>query len=503
MTNPDAVPPSIWRREHAEKVAVIIDAERYFEVAREAFLQATKRIMLVGWDFDARVRLSGDERLAGEPAAIGEFLYWLVERSPELEFYLLRWDMGALKALFRGSTALTVLKWMRHPRIHTKLDGHHPTGGSHHQKIVSIDDCLAFCGGIDITGARWDTRAHRDEEPRRVGPTGKAYAPWHDATTALTGPVASALADLCRERWRKASGQSLEPVASQRPCWPANLEPDFTDLDVAIARTFPVMPEEPGVHEIEHLFIAQIARAHRHIYVESQYFASRKIAEAIARRLDEPDGPEIVLLNPVTADGWLQPLAMDSARGRLIEALRRRDRHKRLAVFHPYTAGGEPIYVHAKIMVIDDRELRIGSANFNNRSMRLDSECDVLVTADDDATASTIAAIRNGLLAEHLGVPIEAVGDAITRAGSLIGAIEALRDQLGRLRPYVVPDLSAVETWLADNEVLDPEGPEEMFEPLAKRGIFRGRLSLPFKRRGNRSAKTADCEIVLGVEDGD
>jgi phosphatidylserine/phosphatidylglycerophosphate/cardiolipin synthase-like enzyme len=483
--------PTVWRREHAENVAVIVDAERYFEVAREAFLQATKRIMLVGWDFDARVRLSGGERLPGEPAAIGDFLYWVVERTPELELYLLRWDIGALKALFRGSTALTVLKWMRHPRIHTKLDGHHPTGGSHHQKIVSIDDCLAFCGGIDITGARWDTRVHRDEEPRRVGPTGKSYAPWHDATTALSGAAASALADLCRERWQRASGQELQPVEAQQPCWPGNLEPDFTDLDVAIARTFPEMPDAPGVDEIERLFVAQIEGARHHVYVESQYFASRKIAEAIARRLDEPEGPEFVILNPTTAEGWLQPLAMDTARARLMRALRKRDRHGRLAMYHPYTVGGEPVYVHAKIMAVDDRELRVGSANFNNRSMRLDSECDILVSSDDGATAATITQIRNGLLAEHLGSTVDDVAATLARTGSLIAAIEQLRGDSGRLRPYEVPDLSTVEAWLADNEVLDPEGPKEMFEPLTKRGIFRGRLNRPKRTRAEAGATPA------------
>ena len=233
------------------------------------------------------------------------------------------------------------------------------------------------------------------------------------------------------------------------------------------------MPDAPGVHEIERLFVAQIERAHRHIYVESQYFASRRIADAIARRLVDPHGPEIVVLNRVTAGSWLQPLAMDTARARLMEALRRRDRHGRLAMYHPFTGGGEPIYVHAKIMVIDDRELRIGSANFNNSSMRLDSECDILIVADDEQTASTITEVRNGLLAEHLGRSIEDVAAALGRTGSLIATIEQLRGAPGRLRPYVVSDLFAVETWLADNEVLDPEGPEEMFEPLARRSLFR------------------------------
>ena len=455
-------------------MAVVIDAERYFEVAREALLQARSRIMLIGWDFDARIRLSGDERLPGEPQTIGEFLYWLVERTPGLELYLLRWDMGALKSLFRGTTIFTVLKWMRHPRIHTKLDGQHPTGGSHHQKIVSIDDCLAFCGGIDMTSVRWDTRHHRDDDAGRRTPNGKPYKPWHDATTAISGEAAAALAELCRARWQRAAGEMLAPVRESGTCWPGSLEPDFRDVPVAIARSLPQMADQEPVREIEALFLEQIASAGRHVYIESQYFASRKIAEAIARRLEEDDGPEFVIINPVAAEGWLQPIAMDTARARLMEALRRRDRHGRLAMYHPYTEGGEPIYVHAKIMIVDDRQLRVGSANFNNRSMRLDTECDVLVEAvPDDADARTIVATRDGLLAEHLGTTPDTVAASIEASGSMIRTIRELGGAGKTLRPYEIPDLNAVQQWLADNEVLDPEGPEEMFEPLSRRGLLR------------------------------
>jgi phosphatidylserine/phosphatidylglycerophosphate/cardiolipin synthase-like enzyme len=466
--------PNLWRTEQADRFAVIVDAERYFEVARLALLQARKRIMLVGWDFDARIRLSGDTRLPGEPQTIGDFLYWLVERTPELELYLLRWDTGALKSLLRGRTLLTILKWARHPRIHVKLDGHHPFAASHHQKIVAIDDCLAFCGGIDMTADRWDTRAHIDDDPGRIGPTGKPYKPWHDATTALSGPVAAALAELCRMRWERASGNTIAPIEGGGACWPEGLEPDFRDVGVGIARTFPEMPGEAPVHEIERLFAAQIGRARRHIYIESQYFASRTIAEAIARRLGEADGPEIVLINPNTADGWLQPIAMDTARARLWQALRKRDTHDRLVLYHPVTAQRAPIYVHAKSMVIDDRELRIGSANVNNRSMRLDTECDVTIDAGEDTgIADTIRGIRDGLIAEHLGVAPGVVTEKITATGSLIGAIEALRSDGRSLVRYEIPNLTEIDTWLADNEVLDPEGPSEMFEPLAERGLFR------------------------------
>ena len=478
-----------WSIEQASRAAVIVDADDYFATARAAMLNAKRRIMLIGWDFDGRIELTGDKGGADAPAAVGEFILWLVNRNPDLEVYLLRWDLGALRTLFRGTTIFTFLKWMRHKQIHTRLDGAHPPGASHHQKIVVIDDNFAFCGGIDMTGDRWDTRAHRDGEPGRKGPNGQPYPPWHDATTALEGPAAARLGELARDRWRIAGGGAIAKIEAGRSAWPDMLAPHFRDVDVAISRSRPVLPDLPPIREIEQLYLDMIAAARRFIYAESQYFASRRIAEAIARRLDEADGPEIVIVNPVTANGWLEPIAMDSARARLFEALRRRDRHGRLRIYHPFTAEGEAIYVHAKIMVVDETMIRVGSSNMNNRSLRLDTECDVTIDracAANGACGDTIRAIRDGLIAEHLGVAVETVAQHIDAHGSLIATIEAYRGAGRSLRPYEVPDLGAVEKWLADNEVLDPEGPEEMFEGLGKRGLFRGLRNRRQARRALR-----------------
>ena len=454
-----------WRIEQATRATVIIDADDYFRVARRAMVAAKHQILLIGWDFDARIRLSGSEPPDDDgPETVGDFISWLIERTPTLDVYLLRWDVGALKSLTRGTTVFTLLNWMRHERIHTKLDGYHPTGGSHHQKIVVIDDCLAFCGGIDMTAGRWDTRAHSDDDRLRILPGGGAYQPWHDATTALQGPVATALGELSRARWERAGGEPIAPPPPSTGCWPDGLPVDFENLPVAIARTVPEMPGDEPVHEIEALYLAAIASAEHFIYAESQYFASRRVAEAIARRLEEPDGPEIVIVNPESADGWLEPLAMDTARAHLIEALRLRDPYRRLRLYLPFTANGVAIYVHAKVLVVDDQLLRVGSSNFNNRSMRLDTECDVALAAPDEASAACIARIRDGLIAEHIDCTREAVAAKLAETGSLIATIESLRGPGRTLRDYVVPELSAVEEWLADNEALDPENPEDMFE---------------------------------------
>ena len=477
---PDVAPlrpgENCWRVETALAASVIVDAADYFRVARSAMLKAQHRIMLIGWDFDARIALEKSDPADDGPETVGDFIHWLVERNPGLEVYLLRWDMGAVKSLFRGTTILTLLQWMRHPRIHTMLDAHHPAAASHHQKIVAIDDCFAFCGGIDMTGDRWDTRAHEDADPGRHRPHGKPYGPWHDATSAVSGPVAAALGEHARTRWALAGGGDLTPVEGVSDCWPDGLELQFRDVQVAIARTSPEMNDCAAVFEIERLYLDQIAGARRWIYAESQYFASRRVAEAIAARLDEADGPEIVLINPLTAQGWLEPIAMDTARARLFETLRRCDRHGRLRLYHPFTAGGEPIYVHAKIMIVDDRGLRVGSSNLNNRSMRLDSECDVTIDSTMPGHPDcrpAILAIRDGLIAEHLGTDAATVSARIAATGSLIETIEALRGTGKTLRPYKTPDIGAVEAWLAENEVLDAEGAGEMFEGMSRGGLFR------------------------------
>ncbi|RIY02838.1 phospholipase [Aureimonas flava] len=465
--------------ERAERLSVIVDADDYFRFARRAMTAARRRIILIGWDFDGRIPLGYEDGAQG-PEKLGDFVPWLVRRNPDLEIFLLRWDVGALKTLLRGSTLVTLLTWMRHPRIHTKLDGAHPTGSSHHQKIVVIDDGLAFCGGIDMTADRWDTRAHAFRDERRRRPfTRRRYKPWHDATTAVTGPAAAALGAICRERWQRAGGRpDPAPLEGLEPVWPDGLRTDFRDLDVAVARSAPEFGGREPVREIEALYVDQIRAARRFVYAESQYFASRRIAEAIARRLEEPGGPEIVVVNPVSAQGWLEPVAMDTARARLMEALRRIDREGRFRLYHPVNAGGEAIYCHAKILVVDDRCLRVGSSNMNNRSMRLDTECDVSVDAAlaPGGTRAGIAAVRDDLLAEHLGVDAARVAETLARTGSLIGTIEALRGPGRSLVPYQAPELNDLEAWLADNKILDPEGPEEMFEPLSRRRSLLGRL---------------------------
>jgi phospholipase D1/2 len=460
-----------WRKARADRVAVIVDAAEYFAAVKAAVLNARHTVIFIGWDFDTRIRLDPMDETSDVPDELGSFLSHMVETRPYLQIYVLRWDLAVLLMPFRGTTPLVVLDWMTSDRIRFRLDHQHPTGSSHHQKIVVVDDSLAFCGGIDMTTDRWDTPQHADDDPRRVRPGGKPYEPWHDLTTMVDGDAARALSQIARERWRRATGEAIPECPDCPPCWPDALNPDFTDVDIAIARTIPAYAGEPAVREIEALYLAAIAAARQVIYIETQYLACGIICEALSRRLAEVEGPEIVIVMPESSKGWLEPIAMDGLRTKRLKALRLADGYARLRVFATVTDRRLPIYVHAKVLVVDDTLLRVGSSNINNRGMRLDTECDIAIEAASGAeeTRLTIARLRNGLIAEHLGVRREAVEAGLEREGSLISVIDALIRPDGRsLVKLDPPEPNWAESRLADSQALDPEDLEEWSKDIGK-----------------------------------
>ncbi|KAA2235479.1 phospholipase [Salinarimonas soli] len=468
-----------WRLARADHVAVIVDAADYFAAAKAAILKARHTVFLIGWDFDWRIGLERRDPMPGVPDDLGGFLTHVVDNRPDLRIFVLRWDLSFLKFPFRAAIPLKILDWMAGRRLDLRADHEHPMGACHHQKIVVIDDALAFCGGIDMTLHRWDTPAHADDEPYRVEAGGDVYGPWHDATTCVDGDAARTLGELARERWRRATGEEIPPAPPCIPSWPEELAPDFTDVDIAVARTQPAYGDaQPEVREIEALYLDAVAAARRSLYIETQYFASHRIVSAMIRRLAEPDGPEIVVINPKTSVGWLEEEAMGSARAVLLRDVRAADAHGRFRLYTPVTEGGADIYVHAKVVIVDDRLLRIGSSNVNNRSMGLDTECDLVVeaqpgTPDHDGVRVSIAAIRTRLLAEHLGVEREAVEAALDReGGSLVRAIDGLRRPHGRsLVPFEAPELNAAEEAMARSHLLDPDRPEAMSKVAAKAGL--------------------------------
>jgi phosphatidylserine/phosphatidylglycerophosphate/cardiolipin synthase-like enzyme/membrane protein DedA with SNARE-associated domain len=442
---------------------LLVDGEAYFSSLRRAAAQAKRSIFIIGWDVDSRTFFPPDGEDDGLPRMLGQFLNALVARSRKLHVYVLDWDFAFLYALDREILPIYSRGWRGHGRLHFRLDDCHPPGGSHHQKLVVLDDALAFVGGIDLTKGRWDTPRHLPDEPHRRTPSGAPYAPFHDTQLMVDGEAAAALGELARERWRCATGR--EPKSDQASpgdsVWPSSVEPHFEDVQVGIARTQPAYEGAEPKQEVLRLYLDGIRAAKRWIYIENQYFTAPAIGRAIEERLVEPNGPEIVIVTRLTGGGWLEQVTMEVLRARLIKRLQPKDRQGRLRVYFPDQAGlGEQcIDLHSKLMIVDDRLLRVGSSNLNNRSMGVDSECDLAIEAQGPQQAEAIASIRNRLLAEHLDVEPHRVTQELEQHGSLIKAIEALTGNARTLKTLEPTLTEEVDALVPDAETIDPEQP--------------------------------------------
>lgn len=176
-----------WRVATAQRAAFIIDGEDYFWAVHEAMRQARRSIIIIGWDLHSELRMIRDGRCDGYPDKLGKFLDFLAKHNKGLRIYLLSWDFSMIYAMEREFFPRYKLKWITHERIQFCLDGQHPIGASQHQKIVVIDDAVAFSGGFDLSKWRWDTSGHVPNNPRRVDPDGEPYPPFHDVQMIVDG----------------------------------------------------------------------------------------------------------------------------------------------------------------------------------------------------------------------------------------------------------------------------------------------------------------------------
>jgi phosphatidylserine/phosphatidylglycerophosphate/cardiolipin synthase-like enzyme/membrane protein DedA with SNARE-associated domain len=412
---------------HAARVALLVDAAAYFRAFHRAALKAERSITILGWDFDSRTPLHLDETRRGDPPALlGDFLNWLARRRRSLQIRVLNWDYPAVYGTDRETRPLYGFGWSPHRRVHLRYDDTHPFAGSQHQKIAVIDDTVAFAGGIDMALKRWDTPEHLGADPRRRV-DGKPYPPVHDLMIAVDGKAAGALGDVARARWLRATGEKLKACRPPKgDPWPQELAVDIEDVDVGIAQTLPPEDGKPAVREVEALYLDMIAAAKSSIYIENQYFTSPVIADALAGRLGEPGGPEVLLVLRLLSHGWLEEHTMHVLRTTMLKRLIAADRHGRLRVCYPHVPGlaeGCCVDVHSKLMIVDDDLLRIGSSNIANRSMGVDAECDLLVEARGrDELRKAIAGFRARLLAEHMACEAGAVRE---QAG-MCAAVDAL-----------------------------------------------------------------------------
>ncbi|MEP2829441.1 VTT domain-containing protein [Parvibaculum sp.] len=464
---------NVWRVEHARRARMLVDAAEYFSILRAALLRAKQSVLIVGWDIDSRTCFVGPEGDAddGYPGLFGDFLTKLASEKPGLEIKLLLWDYSVIYAKEREFLPAVPLRWGTPHNIDLCLDDRVPLGASHHQKIVVIDNSLAFSGGLDLTVRRWDTSAHDPANEHRVDHNGDPYRPFHDVQMMVDGEAAAALGELARWRWRNAACEELEPAAGEADMWGEGIEPHFRDVNIGIARTLPPGNGEGETREIEHLFEDSIARAERWIYIENQFLTCLGVANALAARLKEKPELEVLLVAPKTHESWLEQQTMLAGRIRFMNALRDAGVADRVRLLYPSVGEGKneiDVMVHSKVMIVDDRLLRVGSANICNRSMGTDTECDLAIESETDEEREGVVRALSRLLGEHCGGEPESLFASLRESRSLFSAMEHCRKQKGRrLRQIEDGTKPASEGFGAIESIADPGRPIGADEHLA------------------------------------
>lgn len=370
----DAAPPRA-----GNEVDVLIDGASAFQLMVEEIRGAVSHVHVTGWFLSPDFVMEE----ADAPVVIRDLL---AETATRVDVRVLLWA-GAPVPVFRPSRRLVkhvrAELWRAGP-IQCALDSRERPLHCHHEKTIVIDDRVAFVGGIDLTSLAGDRRDSQRHPPR-------AALGWHDASTRLRGPIVTDVAEHFAMRWREVTGEGLPAPVPQ---------PEQGEVTVQLVRTCPerIYKSVPnGQFGVLESYLRALRSAEHLIYLETQYLWSPEIVTVLADKLRTPpnDDFRIVLVLPVKPKG-----GGDDTRGALAELIEADNDHRRVlgcCLYARTTHTADPIYVHAKIGIIDDQWLTIGSANLNEHSLFNDTELNI-VTHDPPLARRT----RLSLWAEHL-----------------------------------------------------------------------------------------------------
>ncbi|HEY6398986.1 MAG TPA: phospholipase D family protein, partial [Solirubrobacteraceae bacterium] len=349
---------------------VLIDGAEAFRAIAGAVEGARESVHIAGWHIAPQLELIRGER----PVVLGELL---AEVAKRIDVRLLVWA-GAPVPIFhptRREVARTVARLTRRTKIRCEPDPREHPFHCHHEKIVVVDGEVAFVGGIDMTdlaGDRFDISEHPAR--RRLG--------WHDVTTRIRGPAVRDVAEHFVLRWRELAGEQLQLRPPPPPAGQTRIQVVRTIAD----GMYDAGPR--GDFRILESYVRAIRRAQQFIYLENQFLWSPEIVALLADKLRSPPSESfrIVILLPARANN-----GQDDTRGQLSVLASADDGNDRFLAATIRSLSGrrdDPLYVHAKVGIVDDRWLTVGSANLNAHSLMNDTEMNV-VTDDPDLARDT------------------------------------------------------------------------------------------------------------------
>lgn len=365
------------------RVSVLVDGEESLPAIADAIRHARSHVHIANW------HASADFRMTREPGAptLRELLAETAARGVDVRVLL--WAGPPVPAFqpTRGLARAEQRKFTEGTGVRCVLDSRERTLHCHHEKLVVADDAVAFVGGVDFTALEGDRHDSPDHPPRAIG--------WHDLAARLDGPVVADVADHFRRRWTEVAGEDLAPPTVPAPVGGSRVQvlrtiPDGT-YDFAPRGEFTVLDG----------YLRALRSARRLVYLENQFLWSPEIAEVLLAKLADPpdDRFRVVLLLPRKPSN-----GSDTTRGQLGRLLAADDGGGRLlatTISAHDGAADAPVYVHAKLGIVDDEWLTVGSANLNEHSLFNDTEVNI-ATDDPEVARST----RLRLWAEHLGRPV-------------------------------------------------------------------------------------------------
>jgi len=403
-------------------VEVLVDGATYFHRLGATLEQLTRDdlLLLTDWEGD------GDQRIDGHECEVGAVLARASKRGVQVRGLL--WRSHPRQAHFAEQSNAALAHRVNSAGGEMLLDERVRRGGSHHQKLIVIErgtrGALAFVGGIDLAHGRNDDGRHMgDDQPvvldRRYG----LHPPWHDVQLCVRGPAVGDLTYTFRERWddptpldHRNPWRRFARRATREPRHPHPLPPPITAATdraepagthaVQVLRTYPAkrppFPFAPeGERSIARAYLKAFGRGRRFVYIEDQYLWSAYAARALAAALRAHPELQVIAVVPRYPDraGRASSAAARVARER-VTAILRAAGGDRLAIYDIENDLDTPIYVHAKVCIVDDVLMIVGSDNLNRRSWTHDSEvsCAVIDTAGQLARATRLQLWR-----EHLG----------------------------------------------------------------------------------------------------
>jgi phosphatidylserine/phosphatidylglycerophosphate/cardiolipin synthase-like enzyme len=363
-------------------VEVFVDGAAALPAMEAAIRAAKHTVHIAGW------HASPDFQLTREPgsAALRDVLAEVAERVP---VRLLLWAGPPLPAFEPTRKMVNEARdeFRRDSLVQCEVDSRERTLHCHHEKLVIIDGELAFVGGIDLTPLQGDRYDHSAHPPN-------SDLGWHDAAARLRGPVVADVGRHFIQRWNEVTHSSLPDPEAPGPAGSTQVQ----ILRTVPERTYRFAPH--GEFTILDAYLRALRSAERFIYLENQFLWSPEVVDVLAEKLHSPpaDDFRILLVLPAKPSN-----GADTTRGqlgRLVDA-DRADRLLATTITGHEDGRSVPVYIHAKIGVIDDRWLTLGSANLNEHSLFNDTEVNLL-TCDAELARDT----RLRLWAEHTERPV-------------------------------------------------------------------------------------------------